>query len=180
MVLKIINILICGMSIFLVSHNGPLLNQYQKKLQKDLKKIYNLKNSEIAFSNLESPDVSIERYQLSVDQNSLGFLFIKEVKACNLNGCSADKLLNNNLGSEYYDIAVFTDRDMHIQKVKVLDYFSDYGYEIASKRYLKKFQEKNVCEFSKDAPQVDGISGATISYNALIASMEDFCQIQCD
>jgi len=146
------------------------------KINKDLVKLFGVKKTDsLQLDFLSTVDKSIEAYAITKDEKLLGYCMIKEVKACSLNGCVAQNVINDNLASEYYDLAVFTDGSKKILSIRVLDYFSDYGYEITSKRYLAQYHQKNLCDFSLDHPQVDGISGATISYNALIASLGDFC-----
>jgi benzoyl-CoA reductase/2-hydroxyglutaryl-CoA dehydratase subunit BcrC/BadD/HgdB len=49
---------------------------------------------------------------------------------------------------------------LHIQKVQVLIYREDYGYEIKSRRWLQQFTKRKV-------DSVQAISGATISVNSL-------------
>ena len=49
---------------------------------------------------------------------------------------------------------------LHIQKVQVLIYREDYGYEIKSKRWLQQFTKRKV-------DSVQAISGATISVSSL-------------
>jgi len=88
-----------------------------------------------------------------------------------------DSTKQDQLNSEYYDLSVFVDANKTIQSIKVLDYFSDYGYEITSKRYLKKYVGKTLCDFSTKSDLVDGISGATMSYNGLVNSLIEFCEL---
>jgi len=173
-------------SIFLLSifapdnlTEGPLLINYKSKIKKEIKSISSNEESALTFKNLNLEFHNVEAYSLWDESDQIsGYLFIKEVKACSLNGCVAkSKDIDSTLGSEYYDISVLTNKDKVIQSVKVLDYFSDYGYQITSKKYLKKYRGKSLCEFQQNTAQVDGISGATISYNALISSLDEFCEL---
>lgn len=155
---------------------GPLLTNYKSKIHKQVKALVEDKKGKTTLSNLNLDFNNLEGYSISVQGSNLkGFVFIKEVKACSLNGCTAKSIKTDNVGSEYYDISVVTDKHKVIQSIKVLDYFSDYGYQITSKKYLRKFEGKQLCDFSTDQDLVDGISGATISYSALITSLEEFC-----
>ena len=49
------------------------------------------------------------------------------------------------------------------QQVKVLEYTSDYGYQIANKGWLKQFQQGEKFTVNEN---IDAISGATISVNS--------------
>ena len=179
MVLKTIIFVLFSSILMVQDGAGALFSKYEVKLKKEILKIFKDKtNDDFTVENLKFESKFLEVYSISSPENPEGFLFVKEVKACSLNGCVSIEVINDNIASEYFDISVITDKDLNIQSVKVLDYFSDYGYEISSRRYLKQFSQKNLCEISAETPQVDGISGATISYNALINSIEEFCTIQ--
>lgn len=177
MVLKITFILTILTSMF-VGLPEALIDQYHSKIKRDIRKLNKLKKSvPIEFKAIANSSMFLESYKIIQDQDPQGLLFLKEVKSCNLNGCSAIEKLNDNIGSEYFDISVITDDKLQIRSIRVLDYFSDYGYEISSRRYLAQFKGKNLCDISLEKPQVDGITGATISYDALISSLVDFCEI---
>ena len=160
-------------------NEGPLFQNYKSKINKQLKSSMKEEFKEDSFENMNFDFHNLEGYKINCNQtNKLkGYLFLKEVKACSLNGCVAKDQKVDNLNSEYYDISVLTSPDMTIQSIKILDYFSDYGYEISSKKYLKKYQGKRLCEFAQEDELVDGISGATISYNGLVNSLIEFCEL---
>ena len=61
---------------------------------------------------------------------------------------------------DVFEFMVVYDPLLHIQKVQVLIYREDYGYEIKSRRWLQQFTKRKV-------DSVQAISGATISVNAL-------------
>ncbi len=177
MVLKITNIILAIGLFFIGAPEGKLFKQYQTKINKHLIKVFDAENDlSTNLSSLETDKKGMELYRITNQLKTVGFLSILEVKSCSLNGCTARKSLNDNIGSEYFDIAVVTDESKHIKSIIVLEYFSDYGYEVTSKKYLKQYHGKALCSFSSQHPQVDGISGATISYNALISSLGDICQ----
>jgi len=63
--------------------------------------------------------------------------------------------------------------DGKIEKVSVLLYRENYGGEIASKRFLKQFEGKSGglnMEYNQD---IDGISGATISVQAITRAVKE-------
>lgn len=177
MVLKSISSILLLALLQTISFEGPLYVKYKSEIEKRLAKTLDIDKDLIAYDALPSNSTKLEAYALSTENNKIAFLYIKEVQACSLNGCVAKKVSNNNIAAEYYDIAVVTDLSKTIKSIYILDYFSDYGYEISSKRYLKKYNGFKLCDFSQETNQVDGISGATISYNALIESLDEFCSI---
>lgn len=137
----------------------------------------------------EDQDISLEEFSLlpinesvkefysvqSADENVESYILISQVAACSLGGCSALSEKNKTLSSEYFDLLVILDKDKNIEYLKILDYFSDYGYEVTSKRYLKKFKNKNVCSFFEETDGIDAISGATVSSQALEYTLSLLC-----
>ena len=51
-----------------------------------------------------------------------------------------------------------------------MDYHSEYGYEITARSWLKQFQGLKGGKLRKGY-EIDGISGATISVNSIIQSI---------
>lgn len=135
-------------------------------------------------------DISIKDFSLTPEDETVkefysvkraddtieSYILISQVAACSLGGCSTLDEKSKTLSSEYFDLLVILDKDKNIQHLKILDYFSDYGYEVTSKRYLKKFKKKNVCNFQQETDGIDAISGATISCHALEYTLAQLCQ----
>lgn len=68
---------------------------------------------------------------------------------------------------ETFDYLVLLDKDNTIKLVKILVYRENYGYEIASKRWLAR----NWIGVKEPKNFVDAISGATISVHSLKSSI---------
>ena len=66
-----------------------------------------------------------------------------------------------------FDYYIIFDNNGLIMKVQVLQYRENYGAEICSKRWLKKFINASSSNFTKYNQRIDGISGATISVNSI-------------
>ena len=60
-----------------------------------------------------------------------------------------------------------------IEKVSVLLYRENYGGEIASKRFLKQFEGKSNGQEMEYNQDIDGISGATISVQAITRAVKE-------
>jgi len=173
MVLKYIAFVIFSLGLVYGQEEGDLLKNYNRKVSKE---INNLSlSSAPEYDRLDMDLHNLELYRIMEEGSCQGYLLLKEVRACSLNGCTANNKPQGDIGYEYYDVSIILDKNHVIQKIKVLNYFSDYGYEISAKRYLKKYQGASICDFSADYSKVDGISGATISYNALITTLGEFC-----
>ena len=166
-------VLISIFILFFTIGDPPL--RYQKQVEKTLRKELKLEQEYELKEEKDSNYCSIwEGAEL------MGYIKVTEVAACHLGGCVSayDKKVQENegLGSEYFDALILLDTENKILKIKILDYFSDYGYEVNSKRYLKRFEGKHVCDFAAGSDGIDGISGATISSMAL----EGVLALMCD
>lgn len=173
----LVQLLIFGLSFF--SENS-LLSNYQNQIDKQIIKMdLAVSKNTISYRNLSEQDLSFEYYEIKSNNEIVGYVFLKEVLACNLNGCSSGIDKNNELGSgkERFDLSVVTDTDFNIKNIKVLDYFSDYGYEICGKSYLNQYANQSICFLDNNDNSIDGISGATISITVLQSSLLEFCDV---
>jgi len=171
MVLKCIYLFI-ALGIVLPKHE--LYEKYEKTIHKVIGKTFDTKDSNISFVDLPYELGCLKKIKKKSEE--MGFLFISEVAACNLGGCNSFDKIKKSRSSEYFDLLLILDNQKNIKQIKILDYFSDYGYEITSKRYLKKFVGKNICIFSNQNDDIDAILGATISSYALEGSLDLLCQ----
>jgi len=72
-----------------------------------------------------------------------------------------------------FDFLVLYNSDKTINKVRVLIYREDHGGEIGSKRWLKQFEGKSIDHLNTLNKDVDGISGATLSCNAITKEIKN-------
>jgi len=167
----LIFILLQSFNFFSDDQSIDLLSKYERAVQKELKAYQNAD-----LGKLSKVDYRLgELYSFQSEDKKKLFVLIQEVAACKLGGCSTFTEANDGLASEYFDVMVILNDELEIKKIKILDYFSDYGYEINSKRYLKKFVGKKACLFQKDQDNIDAISGATISSYALEGILGQLC-----
>jgi hypothetical protein len=156
--------------IVFVLFNSGLFEMYDKQVQKALSKGF-----EAPALTLRDLDNSSEEIKAIYSEQGLeGYVMLSSVSACSLSGCSVPAS-NKDQQYEYFDLLVLTDAEHVIRQLSILSYFSDYGYEITSRRYLKSFRGLNVCDFSKKMDGIDAISGATISSNALEGRLVRLC-----
>jgi len=66
-----------------------------------------------------------------------------------------------------FDYYIIFDKKVDILKIEILKYRENYGAEICSKRWLKKFINISTNDYAEYNKKIDGISGATISVNSL-------------
>lgn len=164
---KIVLVLL-GILFFSFSSNNYIL-KYGKKINKEIKRIFKDENLKINKFSLSDPALITDEssfYQIESSDKVTGYIYINRVNACITGGCDRPGLLQTVRYDHFYYMAVF-DIDLSILKLTILDYQSDHGYEICSKNWLNQFKGNSdrVFVYNKN---VDAISGATVSVNALI------------
>ena len=165
-------VLIVLISLIFSLDQDPLLStRYEKKVRKGVEKALDLSDTDLK----RVGHGNSELYSIKTEGDLKGYLLLAEVAACNLGGCPAYDMIKKDKSSEYFDMMLITDKDRNILSVSILDYFSDYGYEITAKSYLKKFKGKNICDFANESDGIDAVSGATISSYALEGTLALLC-----
>lgn len=103
------------------------------------------------------------------NDNLLGTMYNGRVNSCRIGGCSAEGYEEStiDLDTEYFDYIVMYNLQYQIKYVKIYNYNATYGYEITSKAWLKQFINYNGENALQLNQQIDGISGATISAEAM-------------
>jgi len=162
--------------LFLPSFFGyltPLSADVKQKIRKQITKLYATEQFEIKEFKLEDSlqqQVDQGIFQAIYANNNLsGIMYMGKVKTCAIGGCVAINPLDASpdLNNEYFDYIIFFDTNAIIKKVRIIDYNATYGYEVCSKNWLKQFIGYFGNESLLVGKNVDGISGATISANAI-------------
>ena len=78
---------------------------------------------------------------------------------------------------ENFEYVVYYDQNKTIKAVRILLYREDYGGEIASKRWLRQFDGKTSQSPITIDNDIQGISGATISYLAITKGVKNITQL---
>ena len=133
----------------------------------------------LLFSSFKFPDWEFNKRYTTKIHNSISELFNSDLYKLNKAEESfyTIKEADNILGyfvfakapSKFheFDYYIIFDNNGLIMKVQVLQYRENYGAEICSKRWLKKFITASTSNFTKYNQSIDGISGATISVNSI-------------
>ena len=145
--------------IFLIMMSFGLPKNIQKKVDKEIKAVYNIENFAFnAFSisseitkTLPSTFGNNNFFQINGNNDLLGYAYL---------GKAPSK-------TDEFDYLVLFDKDLIIVKSKVLIYREDYGGEIGSKRWLKQFIGKSLEDELKYGDNIAAISGATISVRSM-------------
>jgi len=78
---------------------------------------------------------------------------------------------------EYFEYMLVFDSELAIKRISVLIYRSSYGSEIMSQGFLKQFYGKNNGEEMEIDVDIDSMTGATISSEAISDSVRDFSKL---
>jgi hypothetical protein len=133
------------------------------KMNKHLRKIFKTEVVSTELPIADSLDLNHQLFELTdIDSNNLGYSIITKALGCNIGGCDNPNKKSNSF-EQFYFMTAFN-AEKQIEKVRVLEYTSDHGYQIANKSWLKQFENKQNFEVGKN---IDAISGATISVNSI-------------
>lgn len=136
-----------------------------KQLQKELKKA-NLEKSQLY--EIESIGVSNKIFSLNYQGEINGYVYIGRVNSCRAGGCNNPRLEAGNNNPEYFDYFILFNTNKQVELVRVFNYQATHGYEISSKGWLKQFHGHHAENQLKVSKNIDQISGATISVNAIV------------
>ncbi len=100
------------------------------------------------------------------------YLYVGRVNCCRAGGCSISPSEPMDGGPEYFDYFILFDAKTTVQLVKVFNYQATHGQEITSKGWLKQFVGHDGTDPLQVDKNIDTISGATISVNAITKDVE--------
>ena len=153
-----------------------LLNRIEKRCTKLFDAHINLELIEHNFNFPENLGKIHAIYSVSTDSNKLGTVAYMEVLTCHFGGCTNDKNNIDNTVREKLESLIILDSNHEIIQIDIIDFESNYGYEISAKWWLKQFYNNKPGAFSMH-DNIDGISGATISCNQYIDAINRLAAI---
>lgn len=95
------------------------------------------------------------------------YIYVGRVYSCRAGGCSISTEVSQEGNSEYFDYLILFDKSLTVQLVKVFNYQATHGHEITAKGWLKQFIGFDGNEELMVGKDIDAVSGATISVNAI-------------
>ena len=143
-----------------------LNNTSRKKIDKTLAKFIQSEN--YTLRPLESPGDSIFAKEIAYDTGDF-YEIVQEdgVKGILYVGSAKGRY-------DWFDFIVIFNLERKIEKVEIIVYRSDYGFEIMNKSWLAQFTGTSGCE-AEYGKNVDAISGATLSASSLTRAINDLC-----
>ncbi|PCJ63892.1 MAG: hypothetical protein COA58_14775 [Bacteroidetes bacterium] len=139
-----------------------------KKMNRHLVKIYgrDLTYKEISLN--DSLTLNHQAFRILKDDTLSGFSIITRALGCQIGGC--DKPAKDTTSFEQFFFVTAFDKHKNIKRVRILEYTSNHGYQIASRGWLKQFEKGKSFQVGKN---IDVISGATISVNSITQNVNE-------
>ena len=139
----------------------------------------------LLFSSFKVFDWEYDKKYNSVINNSITKIFntqtyqLEELKGINASYTikNKEKILGYIIVADapskfhQFDYYIVFDEKVNILKIEILKYRENYGAEICSRRWLKKFINISTNDYPEYNKKIDGISGATISVNSIKTSV---------
>jgi len=140
----------------------------QKKVSNQIKKSYKLDKFQTMPVESDSMIFDYDFMEI-VDGNAdkVGYGIVTLANGCKQGGCMKPGEIDPETEHEQFYFSTLYDLDGNIVNIKVLEYTSQYGYEITAKSWLKQFVGKKGGDLKVDH-EIDGISGATISVHSIV------------
>ncbi len=170
--LRIILVIIISLKFGICLNAQTNIEFYPKMLQNELfgKIGQNAKLIELKIDELSLDQIYLGKYfkvsSISPDSN-LKYVYVGRVKTCRAGGCSIKANPQNDTESEYFDYFILYDASIAVQLVKIFNYHATHGHEVSAKNWLKQFKGYKGDTDLIPGKNVDAISGATISVDAL-------------
>lgn len=156
-----------------IAFNGHGLDSFQfpnhlkKKVIKQIEKTFDLEEFEahplISDTSMESELMWIS----DPNESMVGYGVVTLANGCKIGGCMKPGEFDPETKHEQFYFLTLYDTELNIRNVKILEYTSQYGYEITAKSWLKQFAGKKAGNL-RIGEEIDGISGATISVRSIV------------
>lgn len=113
-------------------------------------------------------------YAVSASQanSPVKYAYVGRVNTCRAGGCAINNGPTNDRESEYFDYFILFDSACSVRLVRIFNYQATHGHEVTAKSWLKQFIGYHGETELNAGKNVDAISGATISVNAINFDIE--------
>lgn len=145
----------------------------KKALSKDgVSDFSHLSELKVADSLLQKHRIVGKFFEVTANAGKYKYIYTGRVNSCRAGGCSTSGETSDTGNGEYFDYFILFDEGKTVQIVKVFNYQATHGYEITARGWLKQFSGHDGSEPLQVNKNVDAISGATISVNAITEDVE--------
>ncbi|MCG8311245.1 MAG: FMN-binding protein [Cytophagales bacterium] len=166
-----------------VNTHAQNINFNPRSLKKDVERLW--KTEAIDLREIEVPDslyndILLDKgkiFCVKSNEAALGFAYVGRIYSCRAGGCGMDdepvQMVSIDEDFEYFDYFVLFDELLTVKKIRVYNYQATHGHEVGGNGWLKQFigyKGKEKLEYGKN---IDSISGATISANAITYNVQE-------
>lgn len=141
-----------------------------KALKKEIEKNWGSNINDLIPLDIDSGIPLNGRFFISVGPHTK-YVYVGRVNSCRTGGCSIDNETYGN--SEYFDYFILFDSLANVELVRIFNYAATHGHEVMAKGWLKQFVNYNDKTELAVGKEVDTISGATISVNAITEDIRE-------
>lgn len=99
--------------------------------------------------------------------------YIGRVNSCRAGGCSNPADHGIDVQYEYFDYFILFDTLNNVKVVRVFNYEATHGQEVTIKKWLDQFAGYDGNKPLRVGKEVDSISGATMSVNAIVSDVKE-------
>ncbi|WP_291860438.1 FMN-binding protein [Marinilabilia sp.] len=149
--------------------NRTLEKALSKEGVSDFSQISELK---VADSLLQKHRTLGKFFEVTANAGKYKYIYTGRVNSCRAGGCSISGEKSDPGNGEYFDYFILFDEGKTVQVVKVFNYQATHGYEITARGWLKQFSGHDGSEPLQVNKNIDAISGATISVQAITDDVE--------
>jgi Na+-translocating ferredoxin:NAD+ oxidoreductase RnfG subunit len=158
------------------------INFNPKPLKKDIQKIWKSENvelTEVLVPDSMYNDILLDQgkiYQTKDEAENYGFAYIGRIYSCRSEGCGMDEVVEDgslDADFEYFDYYIIFDSSLKVEKVRVYNYQATHGHEVGGTGWLKQFIGYEGATKLELGKNIDSISGATISANAITYNVQE-------
>lgn len=153
------------------------IDLHPRILEKEINKINSETN--VLAELISSPEVASQIapgriYAVSALQKAspVKYVYVGRVKTCRSGGCAIETDSYANKESEFFDYFILYDSTCIVQLVKIYNYQATHGQEVTARSWLKQFIGYKGDTELNAGKNVDAISGATISVDAINLDIE--------
>jgi len=160
------------------SMNEPGIDYSPRLLHKELSSIFG--SGDYSMTEFAGEDVSAgssltsgKFFSIRSAEGENIIVYIGRVNSCRAGGCTNPSLTGMDAESEYFDYFILFDSERRVKLVRVYNYAATHGQEVAVKRWLDQFAGHDGAKPLRAGKEIDGISGATISVNSIVADVNE-------
>lgn len=155
-------------NVLTVFASGP--DYTNRALRKELERSFQLDLSSLHENTKLTKQLGHEGklFEIKNQDNLLGYVYVGRIISCRQGSCNLSSGPSGGGESyEYFDAFIIYDVDKRVQKVKVFNYQATHGHEVCSTGWLKQFMGFKSETTLVVGKNIDALSGATISANAI-------------